>query len=173
MSKIRPSSFSLHSITTIGTVNILSKGTAQAQEKILAQAVLVLKYLVNCYIPRKSFMVDSRIKVMVMDFFFCSLKDLHQKCTKEMDDYVGCMYYHTNEFDLCRKEQQAFEKHVGIFAIDNVRPLNFSREMHATSTIPNSSNIITDQNYFLLEHGCNLVSVLKMHISDAFVIPGN
>ncbi|KAH1256234.1 NADH dehydrogenase [ubiquinone] 1 alpha subcomplex subunit 8-B [Glycine max] len=38
------------------------------------------------------------------------LKDLHQKCTKEMDDYVGCMYYHTNEFDLCRKEQQAFEK---------------------------------------------------------------
>ncbi|WJX92869.1 hypothetical protein P8452_74453 [Trifolium repens] len=38
------------------------------------------------------------------------LKDLHQKCTKEMDDYVGCMYYHTNEFDLCRKEQEAFEK---------------------------------------------------------------
>ncbi|KAJ0092195.1 hypothetical protein Patl1_25534 [Pistacia atlantica] len=38
------------------------------------------------------------------------LKDLHQRCTKEMDDYVGCMYYHTNEFDLCRKEQEAFEK---------------------------------------------------------------
>ncbi|XP_061347956.1 NADH dehydrogenase [ubiquinone] 1 alpha subcomplex subunit 8-B [Gastrolobium bilobum] len=38
------------------------------------------------------------------------LRDLHQKCTKEMDDYVGCMYYHTNEFDLCRKEQQEFEK---------------------------------------------------------------
>ncbi|KAJ7962242.1 NADH dehydrogenase [ubiquinone] 1 alpha subcomplex subunit 8-B [Quillaja saponaria] len=38
------------------------------------------------------------------------LKDLHQKCTKEMDDYVGCMYYNTNEFDLCRKEQQAFEE---------------------------------------------------------------
>ncbi|CAN0856036.1 NADH dehydrogenase [ubiquinone] 1 alpha subcomplex subunit 8-B [Linum grandiflorum] len=38
------------------------------------------------------------------------LKDLHQRCTKEMDDYVGCMYYNTNEFDLCRKEQQAFEK---------------------------------------------------------------
>ncbi|KAG6757022.1 hypothetical protein POTOM_037323 [Populus tomentosa] len=38
------------------------------------------------------------------------LKDLHQKCTNEMDAYVGCMYYHTNEFDLCRKEQQAFEK---------------------------------------------------------------
>ncbi|CAJ1949878.1 unnamed protein product [Sphenostylis stenocarpa] len=38
------------------------------------------------------------------------LKDLHQKCTNEMNDYVGCMYYHTNEFDLCRKEQQAFEQ---------------------------------------------------------------
>ncbi|KAF5452411.1 hypothetical protein F2P56_027411, partial [Juglans regia] len=38
------------------------------------------------------------------------LKDLHQNCTKEMDAYVGCLYYHTNEFDLCRKEQEAFEK---------------------------------------------------------------
>lgn len=40
----------------------------------------------------------------------CRLKDLHQRCTKEMDAYVGCMYYNTNEFDLCRKEQEAFEK---------------------------------------------------------------
>ncbi|TQD94918.1 hypothetical protein C1H46_019464 [Malus baccata] len=38
------------------------------------------------------------------------LKDLHQKCTKEMDAYVGCMYYNTNEFELCRKEQEEFEK---------------------------------------------------------------
>ncbi|XP_010558500.1 PREDICTED: NADH dehydrogenase [ubiquinone] 1 alpha subcomplex subunit 8-B-like [Tarenaya hassleriana] len=38
------------------------------------------------------------------------LKDLHQKCTKEMDAYVGCLYYYTNEFDLCRNEQLAFEK---------------------------------------------------------------
>ncbi|KAK9137031.1 hypothetical protein Sjap_007625 [Stephania japonica] len=38
------------------------------------------------------------------------LKDLHQRCTKEMDAYAGCMYYYTNEFDLCRKEQQEFEK---------------------------------------------------------------
>ncbi|KAI8002473.1 NADH dehydrogenase [ubiquinone] 1 alpha subcomplex subunit 8-B [Camellia lanceoleosa] len=38
------------------------------------------------------------------------LKDLHQRCTKEMDAYVGCMYYYTNEFDLCRKEQKEFEK---------------------------------------------------------------
>ncbi|TQD71126.1 hypothetical protein C1H46_043282 [Malus baccata] len=38
------------------------------------------------------------------------LKDLHQRCTKEMDAYVGCMYYNTNEFDLCRTEQEEFEK---------------------------------------------------------------
>ncbi|KAJ4955251.1 hypothetical protein NE237_012034 [Protea cynaroides] len=38
------------------------------------------------------------------------LKGLHQSCTKEMDAYAGCMYYHTNEFELCRKEQQEFEK---------------------------------------------------------------
>ncbi|KAM3707544.1 hypothetical protein ACB098_02G034600 [Castanea mollissima] len=38
------------------------------------------------------------------------LKDLHQRCTKEMDGYVGCLYYYTNEFDFCRKEQQEFEK---------------------------------------------------------------
>ncbi|XAR54571.1 hypothetical protein NMG60_11029772 [Bertholletia excelsa] len=38
------------------------------------------------------------------------LKELHQRCTKEFDAYAGCMYYHTNEFDLCRKEQKEFEK---------------------------------------------------------------
>ncbi|PVH32837.1 hypothetical protein PAHAL_9G500600, partial [Panicum hallii] len=38
------------------------------------------------------------------------LKELHQKCPKEMDAYAGCMYYYTNEFDFCRKEQQAFEE---------------------------------------------------------------
>ncbi|KAM7485155.1 hypothetical protein LguiA_001164 [Lonicera macranthoides] len=38
------------------------------------------------------------------------LKDLHQRCTKEMDAYAGCMYYNTNEFELCRNEQKEFEK---------------------------------------------------------------
>ncbi|KAE8725894.1 NADH dehydrogenase 1 alpha subcomplex subunit 8-A [Hibiscus syriacus] len=38
------------------------------------------------------------------------LKDLYERCKDPMEAYVGCMYYHTNEFDLCRKEQQAFEK---------------------------------------------------------------
>ncbi|KAK4365309.1 hypothetical protein RND71_016667 [Anisodus tanguticus] len=30
------------------------------------------------------------------------LKDLHQRCNKEMDAYAGCMYYNTNEFEMCR-----------------------------------------------------------------------
>ncbi|GAA0155796.1 hypothetical protein Leryth_024634 [Lithospermum erythrorhizon] len=38
------------------------------------------------------------------------LRDLHQKCNKEMDAYAGCMYYNTNEFEMCRKEQKEFEK---------------------------------------------------------------
>ncbi|KAG8484621.1 hypothetical protein CXB51_023813 [Gossypium anomalum] len=38
------------------------------------------------------------------------LKELYQRCKDPMEGYVGCMYYHTNEFDLCRKQQQAFEK---------------------------------------------------------------
>uniref|UniRef100_A0A5B7A8W5 CHCH domain-containing protein n=1 Tax=Davidia involucrata TaxID=16924 RepID=A0A5B7A8W5_DAVIN len=41
---------------------------------------------------------------------FSLLRELHQKCTKEMDAYAGCMYYHTDEFELCRKEQEEFEK---------------------------------------------------------------
>ncbi|PKA66900.1 NADH dehydrogenase [ubiquinone] 1 alpha subcomplex subunit 8-A [Apostasia shenzhenica] len=38
------------------------------------------------------------------------LKSLHQTCPKELDAYAGCLYYYTNEFDLCRKEQEVFEK---------------------------------------------------------------
>lgn len=44
------------------------------------------------------------------DLFPCRLKDLHHSCTKEMDSYAGCMYYNTDEFELCRKEQKEFEK---------------------------------------------------------------
>lgn len=40
----------------------------------------------------------------------CRLRDLQQSCGKELDSYAGCMYYHTNEFELCRKEQKEFEK---------------------------------------------------------------
>ncbi|KAG0496436.1 hypothetical protein HPP92_000964 [Vanilla planifolia] len=38
------------------------------------------------------------------------LKTLQQRCPREMDAYAGCLYYYTNEFDLCRKEQEIFEK---------------------------------------------------------------
>ncbi|KAK6781438.1 hypothetical protein RDI58_019234 [Solanum bulbocastanum] len=31
-------------------------------------------------------------------------------CTKENDAYAGCMYYNTNEFNMCRKEQKEFEE---------------------------------------------------------------
>lgn len=44
------------------------------------------------------------------DLLLCRLKDLHHSCTKEMDSYAGCMYYNTDEFELCRKEQKVFEK---------------------------------------------------------------
>ncbi|KAJ3682853.1 hypothetical protein LUZ60_013080 [Juncus effusus] len=37
------------------------------------------------------------------------LKDIHERCPKQLDAYAGCMYYYTNEFDLCRKEQTEFE----------------------------------------------------------------
>uniref|UniRef100_A0A3Q7HI43 Uncharacterized protein n=1 Tax=Solanum lycopersicum TaxID=4081 RepID=A0A3Q7HI43_SOLLC len=48
--------------------------------------------------------VDRCVPIM------CRLKDLNQKCTKEMDAYAGCMYYNTNEFNMCRKEQKEFEE---------------------------------------------------------------
>lgn len=37
------------------------------------------------------------------------LKELHDKCPKEMDAYTKCMDYYGNEFKLCRKQQQEFE----------------------------------------------------------------
>eukprot|EP00249_Psilotum_nudum_P023712 c28959_g3_i1 orf=734-1054(-) len=36
------------------------------------------------------------------------LKELHDKCPKEMDSYSKCMDYYGNEFELCRKQQQQF-----------------------------------------------------------------
>eukprot|EP00850_Spirogloea_muscicola_P024392 SM000739S21876 [mRNA] locus=s739:27:792:+ [translate_table: standard] len=39
------------------------------------------------------------------------LKDLQGRCPAELDSYVKCMNYYTNEFEFCRKQQAAFEKH--------------------------------------------------------------
>eukprot|EP00850_Spirogloea_muscicola_P023744 SM000385S14622 [mRNA] locus=s385:14280:15298:+ [translate_table: standard] len=38
------------------------------------------------------------------------LKDLQGRCPAELDSYVKCMSYYTNEFEFCRKQQAAFEK---------------------------------------------------------------
>ncbi|MCD7450465.1 hypothetical protein HAX54_006535 [Datura stramonium] len=38
------------------------------------------------------------------------LKDLHERCTIEMDASAGCMYYNTNEYEMRRKEQKEFEE---------------------------------------------------------------
>lgn len=58
----------------------------------------------------KSSILRHQGNALMLLICLCRLKDLHQRCTKEMDAYTGCMYYHTNEFELCRKEQKEFEK---------------------------------------------------------------
>ena len=37
------------------------------------------------------------------------LRELNTKCPKAMESYTKCMDYYSNEFELCRKEQQEFE----------------------------------------------------------------
>lgn len=37
------------------------------------------------------------------------LRELNSKCPKAMESYTKCMDYYSNEFDMCRKEQQEFE----------------------------------------------------------------
>uniref|UniRef100_A0A1D1YYQ3 NADH dehydrogenase [ubiquinone] 1 alpha subcomplex subunit 8-B n=1 Tax=Anthurium amnicola TaxID=1678845 RepID=A0A1D1YYQ3_9ARAE len=56
--------------------------------------------------PERCLDKGRRVTVCVLGL----LKSLHQSCSKEMDTYAGCMYYHTNEFEMCRKEQEEFEK---------------------------------------------------------------
>ncbi|CAM6088750.1 unnamed protein product [Calypogeia fissa] len=38
------------------------------------------------------------------------LRELHETCPKAMDSFSKCMDYYGNEFELCRKQQQEFEK---------------------------------------------------------------
>ncbi|KAG9457523.1 hypothetical protein H6P81_002031 [Aristolochia fimbriata] len=78
------------------------------------------------------------------------LKGLHERCSKEMDAYAGCMYYHTNEFELCRKEQQEFEKACPCFSLQN--PLQeevewdslFLRMRHVKEEVPYNSAFSMD-----------------------------
>lgn len=38
------------------------------------------------------------------------LKDLKSKCGDELNGYAACLDYRSNNFEKCRKEQEAFEK---------------------------------------------------------------
>lgn len=101
---------------------------------------------------------------MVIKWLFCSLKDLHQKCTKEMDDYVGCMYYHTNEFDLCRKEQQEFEKKCS---------LEWNQSMHAlplSKIITTQANLECEQMRLFLKYSFDLVCFVWIFTIDYYML---
>ncbi|XP_062082535.1 NADH dehydrogenase [ubiquinone] 1 alpha subcomplex subunit 8-B [Humulus lupulus] len=90
----------------IPTSAVLMASSKQIAFRCQAENVAFLKCKKNDPNPEKCLDKGQQVTRCVLGL----LRDLHQKCTKEMDDYVGCMYYNTNEFDLCRKEQQAFEK---------------------------------------------------------------
>ncbi|OAY27830.1 NADH dehydrogenase [ubiquinone] 1 alpha subcomplex subunit 8-B isoform X2 [Manihot esculenta] len=90
----------------IPTSAVLTASSKHISTRCLQENVSFLKCKKKDANPEKCLDKGQEVTRCVLGL----LKDLHQKCTKEMDAYVGCMYYHTNEFDLCRKEQQAFEK---------------------------------------------------------------
>ncbi|POO02369.1 CHCH [Trema orientale] len=90
----------------IPTSAVLMASSKQISVKCQAENVAFLKCKKKDPNPEKCLDKGQQVTRCVLGL----LRDLHQRCTKEMDAYVGCMYYHTNEFDLCRKEQQAFEK---------------------------------------------------------------
>ncbi|KAK3440978.1 hypothetical protein EUGRSUZ_B01240 [Eucalyptus grandis] len=90
----------------IPTSAVLTASSMHIGASCLSENVAFLKCKQKDPNPEKCLEKGQQVTRCVLHL----LKDLHQRCTKEMDAYVGCMYYHTNEFDLCRKEQQAFEK---------------------------------------------------------------
>ncbi|KAJ9154427.1 hypothetical protein P3X46_027760 [Hevea brasiliensis] len=90
----------------IPTSAVLTASSKHISTRCLQENVAFLKCKKKDANPEKCLDKGQEVTRCVLGL----MKDLHQRCTKEMDAYVGCMYYHTNEFDLCRKEQQAFEK---------------------------------------------------------------
>lgn len=42
-------------------------------------------------------------------FLHRRLRELNTKCPKAMEAYTKCMDYYSNEFEMCRKQQQEFE----------------------------------------------------------------
>ncbi|XP_074307138.1 NADH dehydrogenase [ubiquinone] 1 alpha subcomplex subunit 8-B-like [Silene latifolia] len=92
--------------STVPTSAVLMASSKHIGTRCHDQNVAFLKCKKNDANPEKCLDKGNQVTRCV----FGLLRDLQQKCTKEMDSYSNCMYYHTNEFDLCRKEQQAFEK---------------------------------------------------------------
>ncbi|KAK9288811.1 hypothetical protein L1049_017276 [Liquidambar formosana] len=90
----------------IPTSAVLMSSSKHIATRCLSENVAFLKCKKKDPNPEKCLDKGQEVTRCVLSL----LKDLHQRCTKEMDAYAGCMYYYTNEFDLCRKEQQEFEK---------------------------------------------------------------
>ncbi|BFG15206.1 hypothetical protein CerSpe_014800 [Prunus speciosa] len=90
----------------IPTSAVLTAASKHIQFQCQAENVAFLKCKKKDPNPEKCLDKGRQVTRCVLSL----LKDLHQRCTKEMDAYVGCMYYNTNEFELCRKEQDEFEK---------------------------------------------------------------
>ncbi|GAA0167806.1 hypothetical protein Leryth_003776 [Lithospermum erythrorhizon] len=90
----------------IPTSAVLMSASKHIATKCREENVAFLKCKKNDANPEKCLDKGQQVTRCVLSL----LKDLHQTCKGEMDAYAGCMYYHTNEFEMCRKEQQAFEK---------------------------------------------------------------
>ncbi|XP_059636960.1 NADH dehydrogenase [ubiquinone] 1 alpha subcomplex subunit 8-B-like isoform X2 [Cornus florida] len=90
----------------IPTSSVLMASSKHIATKCKSENVAFLKCKKDDSNPEKCLDKGQQVTRCVLGL----LKDLRQKCTKEMDAYAGCMYYHTNEFELCRKEQKEFEK---------------------------------------------------------------
>ncbi|KAK1390518.1 CHCH domain-containing protein [Heracleum sosnowskyi] len=90
----------------IPTSAVLMSASKHIATRCRSENVAFLKCKKNDPNPEKCLEKGQQVTRCVLGL----LKDLHQSCTKEMDAYAGCMYYNTDEFERCRKEQQDFEK---------------------------------------------------------------
>ncbi|CAL9115191.1 NADH dehydrogenase [ubiquinone] 1 alpha subcomplex subunit 8-B-like [Musa acuminata AAA Group] len=90
----------------IPTSAVLMAAAKHISQRCRAENVAFIKCKKKDANPEKCLDKGRQVTSCVLNL----LKELHQKCPKEMDAYAGCMNYYTNEFDLCRKEQEAFEK---------------------------------------------------------------
>ncbi|KAK4380804.1 NADH dehydrogenase [ubiquinone] 1 alpha subcomplex subunit-B [Sesamum angolense] len=90
----------------IPTSSVLMAVVKHIGTKCCGENVAFLKCKKEFSNPKKCLEKGCQVTQCVLHL----LKDLHQICNKELDSYVGCMYYHTNEFEFCHKEKREFEK---------------------------------------------------------------